>query len=801
VCYSLISSLLRYLCLLLAFILLPAISWSKSLILEGDSYQVDQENQRYTYIHPRVTIDKTSILANRLVYDRKANTLSFSGNIIYREDKLLLTADEGVYYPETSEMQLKGATLYDEKSQIYVEASSIRKISEGKFIITDASFTVCKPEAPAWEFKASEIVYELNNFAYAYNATIYFQSLPIFHMPLLSWPTKTGRASGFLFPDFESQSGDSDKSKNFGNRLKIPYFLEFDQEHDLTVTADLMSSRGLGIGLDYNYAFTEGMAGRMNLWFLDEAVENRDLQYENLGNISAAEADLQPIRYQYTLDHRQNIFWGGQFFFQQKNNSDNEINKEFFNSTVDKDISLSRSASFIFPWKDGGLTVQASTQEDFTVASVYDKSTDKDTHLNILPKVSASHRFNRLGDTPLSLDLSGSATNYQRNEGWQGKLYTGASKVSAPFHLDFLNILPSYQRIYYSYDVVYNRASGEAAVSGFDESPSPFGWSIDTKQLEFNFEFFKLFRNQEEEAVGKLSFRPRLIYEEVEDVDQRQALARTPANFALSNGDGDYSFSGHAGTYGSLFINPVMARKSLTFRWETLYLTKDPETKQVQKYLQLNLTQIFDLYQLNEDQTFQGPQNEESFQETKSGDPKLPLRLELILSPTPNFSANLFYRFDYQQKKVVETRLGVSTKSPIGETFAISYTNNSKQYHELNGTNHGAAKTFTVSNFLKLGNKVNLAMSGTWDLNRLNMDTQYAADSSTQYLDRQLTEANLTLTFLQDCYRYLVAYQEEVKTQRVNGNTEEYVDRRITFTFNLVGWPSSNNPYQTFLNF
>lgn len=769
-------------------IFLPVVSIGKSLILEGESYSIDQDKQRYTYINFQVTIGQTKISGNQLVYDLKSKTLQFTGNIIIREPGFLLTGERGLYDLKTSEITLEKATLYDAKSGSYASAASIRKVSKNKFIIQDGTITLCKPEEPAWELQASEIVYEIDSFAYAYNSTIYHHSVPIWYTPFISWPTKKGRASGFLSPSFETQLGNSDRSKNYGYRFGIPYFLDFDQEHDLTVTADVMSLRGVGADFDYNYAFREGMRGRFNLWYLDETVQDRDLANENLGNKTSDDIDLQPNRFKYFFNHRQNIFWGGQLFLNQSGYSDNEVNEEYFNSGVRNDPFYSYEVSLPFPLKDGSLIVRATKGANFNQSSIYDKRTDVDTHLNIQPGIVSTYRFGNLLGTPISLSLAGSGTNYQRTNGWEGKYLTGTTDFSTVFHVDFLNILPSYKRTYYQFDVNYNRAFSETGNSGFDETPETFGWSIDTQRLEFNFETFRLFQNQEQKLVGKLLFRPRLIFEEVQDVDQRRALATTPSNFALSGTNSDYtSFSPMLGT-------SVIGRKSITLRWETEYLTKDINTEEVRKYFQLNLIQIFNLLRENKSRTFEGPENQN--QETEAGNTRLPLRVELILTPANQFSANLFYRYDHEENKIIENRFGINVSPTTNESFAVKYINNTKQYHELNGTNRAASKSVTISNLLQLSRQFELSLSGTWDLGRQDLATQYSASNDVKRLERQLTSMNGNLTYLEDCYKYVVSYEEGIKIKTVNGAKQEFIDRKITLTFNLVGWPDSASPYQ-----
>jgi lipopolysaccharide assembly outer membrane protein LptD (OstA) len=769
---------------------------ANSLLLEGESYQVDQATETYTYTNPRVQLDGATIMADRLVYNKKEGKLDFKGNILVRQLGVLLTAREAQYDSSTDKLILDEATLFDENQQIYAQAKQIKRIEPKKFVILDGTITTCNPEDPAWILEFSKVIYEIDNFAYALNSAIYLHKAPIFYTPFFSWPTKGGRATGFLVPRFETKTGSSDLSKNWGVRLQIPYFIEFGEEHDLTVTADLLSRRGGGLGLDYRYAFVPGMRGQLYFWHLDETVEDRNLVNENLGSESADNLDLRPTRFRYLFNHRQNIFWGGQLFYKQWANSDNELNKEYFDYTVNKDVAQAQNIGFVFPWDKGGVSITAQKQENFLETSIYDKSTDRKTHLNILPKVTLTHHLERIGGTAANLSTNHSLTRYRRIEGWDGTMGQSKVQLGYPLHLNFLNILPRYIHHTYYYDVVYQRNPNEAENPDFNENPASFGWAIGEKQLELNLELFKLYHNQANRAAKRLSFRPRLIYKEVDDIDQRRSLSLTPDQHELSYTDNDYSYSGHGGTFKPMFTKPLLAQRNFTLRLDSLFQTKNLESERVQDFLQVNLIQIFDLLQLENNRPSLGPQTKVEYLESKKGDPRLPLRLEIILSPTPSFSSTLFYRYVPQTRQVLETRWGVSNTSMEGERTALLYTYNTKQYHELDGANHNISKNLNLTNEFKLSNRLKLEMGGRWDLTR----DKNSDDNNIKRLDRNLTKASLGLIFTTECYRVIFGYREKIRQQINEGVREEYLDQRISLSFNLTTWSedSSKAGYQVF---
>ncbi len=743
----------------LFFLLLSASAQGRSLSIEHSLFKFDRKRNIHTYTQPRVTYGNTTISGSELVYDKNTEIMLFSGNVVIRLPGIVLTADNARFDQKSGRNTLHRATMYDSKNGTFVDADRIEQVSDEEFIIYKGSLTRCRPDAQAWELRGQRIVYMVDNYAYSINTSVHFYFLPIFYSPYFSWPTRRGRSTGLLMPTFSSVDS-SDVTKSYGSRLKLPYFIALDRDHDVTITTDIIQRRGLGVDVDYLYAFTPDMSGRFRTWFIKETAQERDLLQENLGSLNSTDdLDLKPQRYRYGFDHRQNIFLNGQFFFHQAENSDNEINKEYFDAEVNKDSHFSRRINLLFPWSSGSLSIGHETDDTFIYESTYDKTTDKETHLNKQPTVTVAQRFSRIADTPLSASLSSTSTQYNRTVGWNGHLLQGSVLLKAPFFYDFLNIQPSLQRTWYSSNSNYKAESGSAS-----QDPESFSWVIDQRNLELNFEIYRLFYNDDNVATRKLSFTPRIIYSEIQDVDQSQGNS--------------------AG-----FNSTVLSMKTLTYKLESRYLLKDVETKSVRTFFSLDLTQIYNL-QMEDDPSYL---NQPANLETDAGESRLPLRLDLSLSPTSLFSTNLFYRFDHNLGQVIETGIGLSTQSAAGDSFALNYIKNETAYREPDNTYHPAASVYTIAHNLRLNDRWTLYLAGEWDQSRSDLRTQYSDTTTIQRLDRQLTDLNATLAFNHGCYRFSAAYDEEIESELQNGITTEYLEKKITLTLQFQVLPTTGS--------
>lgn len=750
----------------LFFLLLIPTLHGKTLTIEHTALRYDRDSNIHTYTSPRVRYGNSTTSARRLVYDKNTEILRFIGQVVIRLPGVVLTAESARFDRNTGLNTLLQATMYDSQNGAFVEAEEIEQISDEEYIIHKGVMTRCTQDTRAWELRGHRIYYQVDNYAYSLSTSLHFYRLPIFYTPYFSWPTTQKRTSGFLMPVFTTQNSEN-QSKNIGARLQLPYFIALDLDHDVTITADMIQRRGLGADIDYLYAFRPGMSGQLRAWLIKENINERDLAYENLGSLDPNDdrIDLNPMRYRYSYNHRQGIFFNGQFFFHQHENSDNEINKEYFDAEVGIESHFSRTISLVFPWSSGSLSLSHETADNFIYQSTYDKTNDRETHLNQQPAVSVSQRFSRVLDTPLTVALAGTGTRYSRIYGWNGQLQQGTLQLKAPFAYDFLNIWPSVQRTWTHLDAHYKNRPGASS-----QASRSFGWQIDRGDLELNFEVYRLFYNHENVATERLSFRPRVIYSEVQDVDQSE-----------DNTTG--------------FLSTVYSWKTLTYQLQTRYQVKNPENNSVRTYFSLDLTQIYNL-QMEDDETYL---NQPSNLETEPGESQLPLRLRLTVSPISLFSASLFYRFDHEQNRIVETGVGLSSSSSGGNRFSLGYTRNESTYREPNNTNHPAASAYTISHLLRLSDRWTFFLAGEWDQNRSDLGYRYSENASVERLDRQLTDLQLRLLFNHGCYQFSATYMEDIRSALLNGVTTEFLEKKLIFTlqFNVLPTTAGGSAVQT----
>lgn len=154
---------------------------------------------------------------------------------------------------------------------------------ENKMRIFNGNYTTCQPDDPGWYVRSDELALDYDReVGEGRNSTVYFQNVPIFWTPWMSFSLNNQRKSGFLAPTVGSSTAS-------GLSLSTPYYWNIAPHMDATIAPRLYSKRGLQLGgefryLDYNFA--------------------SNVRGEYLPNDRQADGD---DRWGYSLRHQQNL--------------------------------------------------------------------------------------------------------------------------------------------------------------------------------------------------------------------------------------------------------------------------------------------------------------------------------------------------------------------------------------------------------------------------------------------------------------------------------------------------------------
>ncbi len=122
-----------------------------------------------------------------------------------------------------------------------------RAVQQGEAsTLTGVSFTSCPGDLPAWQVQAHEI--ELDHAAgvgYAKDFKVVVGKIPVFYLPVASFPLTDARKSGLLAPSISANSDGVDFS--------LPYYFNLAPNYDATLVSRVIQRRGFMLGTELRY--------------------------------------------------------------------------------------------------------------------------------------------------------------------------------------------------------------------------------------------------------------------------------------------------------------------------------------------------------------------------------------------------------------------------------------------------------------------------------------------------------------------------------------------------------------------
>jgi len=127
-------------------------------------------------------------------------------------------------------------------------AERVDLLDNERSVFTKGTYTACAcADDPAWYIKGSEFDFDTGaDEGVAYNSVLFFQGVPVFASPWLSFPLSGARRSGILPPTFSLSSSN-------GFELSVPYYFNIAPNRDLTLTPRLISKRGVQTQASFRY--------------------------------------------------------------------------------------------------------------------------------------------------------------------------------------------------------------------------------------------------------------------------------------------------------------------------------------------------------------------------------------------------------------------------------------------------------------------------------------------------------------------------------------------------------------------
>lgn len=324
--------------------------------------------------------------AGELVFDQKTGVYQAHGDVLLRRGEQTLAADSMQFNDETGDAHAFGnvrlfdpeavvtgeefnlninrdtgsvsnGTIFLPKPNFHVAGSEIEKLGKYQYRIEDGTFTTCDGDRPSWKFSARQLDVTVGGYAWAKHVFFHIYDVPVLYLPVMGYPIKLERESGFLMPRF----GQSDKR---GTELSLVYYQVIDRNMDATFYLDYFSKLGVGKGAEYRYFLGHDNDGQATLYHvsgLDGHSDQIAVDWQHMGTLPGQirlTADAQYVssrRYfsdfgevagEYNRDRSESVIaasrhWGnnnlaGQIKYLR------QLNQDDGDEPVDDDLTLQR---------------------------------------------------------------------------------------------------------------------------------------------------------------------------------------------------------------------------------------------------------------------------------------------------------------------------------------------------------------------------------------------------------------------------------------------------------------------------
>lgn len=409
--------------------------------IEADELSYDQEKDLYAAQgNVVITYGDGVLTAASAEYDRKSNLATAWGNALLRMARDSLAGDKIVVNVEDKTGVAYNSKAFYARNHFYISGSRIEKTGENTYFIDQPVATTCDGDKPDWEIAGRSMKVTLEGYGLMKGARLRARHLPVFYAPLIAFPAKTKRQSGFLFP-YLGYSKDKD-----GIDIEIPFFWAIDPQMDATFFSRYMEKRGYKQGAEFRYYAGGKSFGTLYGDFMED--HKHATETAAVGNQSR---DWQGMhrRWSFYVNHQTNF--DSQFYIRTdlRRVSDSWYFRDFnahnyylahYAATETDPFrkvpfqgneslpSLESSARLYKGWNNFSLMARVSSTDDFSAVN-------NDRTLQQYPEIVFTGMKQQFFSTPLYYDFTGNYDYFYRGEGQKGHYADIAPTISLPFNI------------------------------------------------------------------------------------------------------------------------------------------------------------------------------------------------------------------------------------------------------------------------------------------------------------------------------------------------------------------------------
>jgi LPS-assembly protein len=272
----------------------------------ADEVNYDQKSEKYVASgNVIITRGDVRITGDLIRFDHRRSLIEAEGRVSMSAGADILTGSRIEMNLEAQTGTLYGGSVFLAENHFYIRGNKIRKVGKETYTADTATVTSCDGDRPAWKITGRNLDITLEGYGTIHHAALWAGKVPVFYSPLLVFPVKLKRQTGFLTP----QIGLSERK---GFEINQPLFWAINDSTDATFYGDYMTERGGKAGGEYRYildraSFGTAMADYLNDQKVDDGLgdHSRKWGYED-------DAYLRPNsdRYWVRMKHDQALPYG-----------------------------------------------------------------------------------------------------------------------------------------------------------------------------------------------------------------------------------------------------------------------------------------------------------------------------------------------------------------------------------------------------------------------------------------------------------------------------------------------------------
>jgi LPS-assembly protein len=194
---------------------------------------------------------RETVLADFLSYDFETQEIHGRGNVLLRQGNDFVAGPELKFKRDTETGEFESPRFGVGEIGARGDADKVTFVGPDLYEILRGRVTTCVAPREDWFLRADKIEIDtVKKVGVARDARLDFMGVPILYSPWLEFPLSNDRKSGFLTPTLGS-------SGTRGVDFALPYYFNLAPNYDATVTPRIMTKRGVQIGGEFRYLFSD----------------------------------------------------------------------------------------------------------------------------------------------------------------------------------------------------------------------------------------------------------------------------------------------------------------------------------------------------------------------------------------------------------------------------------------------------------------------------------------------------------------------------------------------------------------